>query len=698
MSFDYIEKEDPDYWVEMIYNNFTNKSLGNKQISCGLENDYPNPYVDLDEIKNVLAKLKTFAHSNQEFQYVATDGKAYHLNNDGQVEESKLSDDDIIKGNFSGKDLIARFYKENGSLQVSSMGISRDVPITDKLTTKKEKHVADKESVSEDMLHATQNYLKKHRTEDFDSPMVIDNTGKFPSGSDIEVNGESSIFAVIADGGDLVVTLLKTAEIERKFYLENNPAGKSPSFSLPGEVTGFVEGGASAVTDITSLVSMCYEVVVDDDKRNEMKQGFSALANEVKKNPAQLFPLLGEMVLSGATGLESKEYAEIVADTTDAGRVGHLVVKAAVTTTVTVLGIVFTGGVSKAGKVADVSRGIANKLSRTQDLIEIFGPIGKHFRHDVKQKIFNLSEELQDKFVKDFKKKISKADADILSKNPELIDVWSNCAKTMKNADKIASVDMLECMQKHSKVSLKHLDDFITDDFKDDLHKFFKENKDEILKSEDKFKALVGDLDEIPSFVSDEMSVIKSRYSFVKDIKLKRQLVLQAAKGYARNRLGDFFKEAGIEAIKQIFSYYLLKFEKNNYCIKDESFFFLDSDFNWDDFWFDVIGAGLTSVKKLNVFEAAVFDCLFGGDITKLYVVRDIFETLYRDDVFSNMSEEQKNKIYKNLRQFGAQCLINVAFHLLPKVADDSKINYFTTHFLDFWSKYICGEIDSIIK
>ncbi len=469
--------------------------------------------------------------------------------------------------------------------------------------------------------------------------------------------------------------------------MENNPAGKSPSFSLPGEVTGFVEGGASAVTDITSLVSMCYEVVVDDDKRNEMKQGFSALADEVKKNPAQLFPLLGEMVLSGATGLESKEYAEIVADTTDAGRVGHLVVKAAVTTTVTVLGIVFTGGVSKAGKVADVSLGIANKLSRTQDLIEIFGPIGKHFRHDVKQKIFNLSEELQDKFVKDFKKKISKADADILSKNPELIDVWSNCAKTMKNADKIASVDMLECMQKHSKVSLKYLDDFITDEIKDDLHKFFKENKDEILKSEEKFKALVGDLDDIP----DDMKKIKNRYSFVKDKKLGRHLALQAGKGFARRCPKQFALEAGCELLRQISIYYLLKYEKNGY--NGSSFWSLDSTFNGWDVSYDVIAAGIAGCKNYDAGKAFILDCIAGGDITKISDVLDIYINNY-----AHLSKEHIGEIKTKLEQFSAQCLINAVIYLLPKVADKSELDFLTKQFLDFWSKHLCGEIDSIIK
>jgi hypothetical protein len=252
----------------------------------------------------------------------------------------------------------------------------------------------------------------------------------------------------------------------------------------------------------------------------------------------------------------------------------------------------------------------------------------------------------------------------------------------MKNSSKIASVDMLECMQKHSEVSFKYLDDFITDEIKDDLHKFFKENKDEILKSEEKFKALVGDLDDIP----DDMKKIKKRYSFVKDKKLGSHLALQAGKGFARRCPKQFAVGAFFEAVNQFLIYYLLKYEKCGF--KDASFWFPDSTFNRWDVSSDVIAAGIASCKNYDESKAFILDCVAGGDVTKLSDALNYF-------IFQEGSwDEVKNK----LTQFGVQCLITGTIKLLPKVADKSELDFLTSQFLDFWSKHISGEIDSIIK
>ena len=79
--------------------------------------------------------------------------------------------------------------------------------------------------------------------------------------------------------------------------------------------------------------------------------------------------------------------------------------------------------------------------------------------------------------------------------------------------------------------------------------------------------------------------------------------------------------------------------------------------------------------------------------VTKISDVLDIYINNY-----GHLSKEHIGEIKTKLGQFSAQCLINAAIYLLPKVADKSELDFLTKQFLDFWSKHLCGEIDSIIK
>ena len=324
---------------------------------------------------------------------------------------------------------------------------------------------------------------------------------------------------------------------------------------------------------------------------------------------------------------------------------------------------------------------VEGNVSKTKELKAVFGEnVANRLRKDVKLKIYKLSEEQQTLFFKDFIN-LTPEEAEILSKNPALIDVWSNSVKSLKTTDKIASVEMLECIQKHSNVSLNNVEKFISDDIKGDLHKFFKENKTEILQSEQKFKVLVGDLDEIPSYDVDELSKIKNLYSFVKNKKLSRELVSQAGKGFARRCPKEFAVGALCEATKQLLTYIVLRYEHK------------DLIFNWVDFTGDVIAAGFEGCKNLEPgLRSIIFDCITGGDLKN---ITDVLEMYFFE---SELDNAQKNTAVAKLKQFGTQCVINVVLGALPRAENDPLLRYTAYQLLDLWSKFLAGEIEFIIK
>jgi len=127
---------------------------------------------------------------------------------------------------------------------------------------------------------------------------------------------------LFSEGTGIVTTLLKTGEVEENVYLDQ-PTEES-YIQAPGVITGSTEVIAQKVTDITSLATTVYSIVVNKQVRRELKVQFLALKKQIGEDPQALYPIFKEIVLTTLSGNTSEEWASITEADTDAGKRSHL--------------------------------------------------------------------------------------------------------------------------------------------------------------------------------------------------------------------------------------------------------------------------------------------------------------------------------------------------------------------------------------
>ena len=217
---------------------------------------------------------------------------------------------------------------------------------------------------------------------------------------------------ILCEAGGIGLSFLKTAEIEQPVYLEV----RENTIKAPPIGTGSLEGGAMAVTDITSMVVTAHDLVTDKEARTEAVEGFVAIKNQVVDDPSILFPILGEIALEEFTGSGKDAFEEMLNTETNSGRKGHLVSKTSVRTATSV----FASGKFLA-KLPDMAVAMAAKMPKAKLWLR-FRSLDEALSADLLKKLDRLPDG-GNKFLDDF----AGASDETLNKflnNSELIDAW----------------------------------------------------------------------------------------------------------------------------------------------------------------------------------------------------------------------------------------------------------------------------------
>ena len=399
------------------------------------------------KIKKILQALAMQFRGSQSVEYVSQ-GIAYRLNGDGEIEQSSLSEDGIIKGRFGGADEIYRFEKnEDGILQLSAYGINQS------LTNIQGKTVA-KEALAKYIKETANKLLAENRVSSPEQKPTQSLDGDaFPDGDKMAINKDAFFPKIISEIGGITLTLLKTSEVEPQVYYSDasklpEDARKDPIIHAPAILTGVAEGVGQEVTDITSLCSMVYGVVVDKEERQNAIDGFVALKDQVKDDPTTLFPLLGDVVLASATSSTSGDFEEMTDGSTDGGRSGHLKTRTATGSVITVVETAVGGGTAM---LPSISKKLAQKIRLQKWLKKIDLPDGVDTKTFTKA-LDNL-EDGGEAFLKDFEEASGEV-VERLVKKPELVDAWTRLRKIGVNEKIFKDVDALEAWTKLESVSV----------------------------------------------------------------------------------------------------------------------------------------------------------------------------------------------------------------------------------------------------
>ena len=246
---------------------------------------------------------------------------------------------------------------EDGVIQVKAFSFSKDITIASGKN-------ADLNLIAQEITNKTNQFLKDNNVKDLNTN-YSDQSEAFGDGKRIEIKG--SYNKIISEGLDLTTELLKTATIKDQVYL--NSTENTVAIHAPGIVTGTVEAGTKAMTDITQPVVMVYGLATDSKARTETWNGLKKIGSQVANDPQKLYPMLGEIILQEATGNTPEEWQEASNSDTDGGRQGHLYSKGAVRTVATI----FASGkiVSKLPEMADnLSNKIDDVILKTKKIWE----------------------------------------------------------------------------------------------------------------------------------------------------------------------------------------------------------------------------------------------------------------------------------------------------------------------------------------
>ena len=274
------------------------------------------------QIKNTLENIRLQLRDGQGFDW-QEEGKIYTLSQEGFLieEQTPLSAEAIRKGDWRGVETqYARFYRtDKGYIQLMAFGFRKDLPV---LKGKK----ADLVALSEHIQQQTNTFFKPLK-EVTDKPQLSPDPDTFADGRRFVISEQASYLRLFSEGTGIVTTLLKTGEVEENVYLEQPT--KETYIQAPGVITGSTEVIAQKVTDVTSLATTVYGIVVDAQVRRELKEEFIALKEQIGDDPQVLYSIFKEIVLTALSGNTSEEWASVTNTDTDTGKRSHLATRAA---------------------------------------------------------------------------------------------------------------------------------------------------------------------------------------------------------------------------------------------------------------------------------------------------------------------------------------------------------------------------------
>ncbi len=317
-----------------------NASIDNKELTSIVEKCFS------DFVSGQLKELAEYASKGQQFE-ILYNGKAYYLDN-GVVKQDNVTYEDIRQGILGDEsESKIRIYKKNGIWQLKVVGINKNFK-------SQNIGVVNYGELSDEICRSTNQWLKEENVTSLSEKTKNHIEDEFPGGEQVQVRGNETFFKIAASGIEMVSEVLKTGEFQQKIYNDNSES----IIKLPGLLTGTSEAALRDVTDVTSIVYTGYELVVSEEKREEVRQSLSAIADAIGEDKSVLFKLLADIALEEATGLTSDEYRELGLNETDGGRKRNLGSRGTTRSVLTIVaGSVFVKQLPK------VAEHIASKLS-----------------------------------------------------------------------------------------------------------------------------------------------------------------------------------------------------------------------------------------------------------------------------------------------------------------------------------------------
>ena len=319
--------------------------------------------ISLSEVQELLRQASSLFGRKIDF---ALGNRVYRLNPKSELEEidQPLSDRTITQGTWPGdaEEYVRLATDTDGIIQFQAFGISTRL----QLALGKR---ADLVKVAQHILEKSNAYLKQHQVRDFqDSPAKrgIDlnaNSQFFADGNAFRLDNNAAYMRFVAEGYDAAKTLLKTSELPEKIYRSSEK--DKVVIHAPGLVTGATEVVAQKVTDLTSLGVLAWDIAVDEQVRKDLWQQFLDIKEQIGENPKQFFPILGNVLVSVATGNSVEEWLSIGNKEADLGKKSHLLTRGTGNAVVVAIG---GGAIIK--ELPEVTQELSKAIKKTKKVLK----------------------------------------------------------------------------------------------------------------------------------------------------------------------------------------------------------------------------------------------------------------------------------------------------------------------------------------
>ncbi|WP_047789797.1 AHH domain-containing protein [Tenacibaculum mesophilum] len=342
--------------------NFSESYLKNlyQAVSLCIEDDSQQ---SIAEITDLLKNLQKQVRTKQGVQF-AQNGKVYQLNTDGEaiVVQNELTDEQITKGEWEGNDEVKMRFTINSKnlLELKAFGFKKDLP----LASGKEASLIDLANHIKEKSNTffTEYTVRNAKVTPQQLGKNLNDGSTFADGDQLNIDNESSFVKITSEGIGIVTTLLKKAEVEKNVYLEKEK--EKTTIHAPGLVTGTVEAGVTAVTDITSMCVMVYDLATDKKTRKEAYDGFVQLKTKVQENKKTIIPIFIDVLSAAVSGNSTAEWKKIKDPDTDKGEKSHLGSRGVVTTVKTVI-----AGAYFIKELPEIVENVAKKID---DIVKVF--------------------------------------------------------------------------------------------------------------------------------------------------------------------------------------------------------------------------------------------------------------------------------------------------------------------------------------
>ncbi|MCB6089433.1 fibronectin type III domain-containing protein [Flavobacterium psychrophilum] len=322
-------------------------------------------------IEAYLTQAVADSRANQSIEF-ENKGIVYKLDSTKKlvIINNPISDDQINAGNWSesGKEIKIRLTINNkGILQIKAFGINKNLVLASNKT-------ANIPQINNHIKEQTNAFFTTYKVA---NPAVTpqqlgitlnNNDEVFADGKKMVIDDKVSFFKILSEGTGLVTSLLKTAEVEDKTYLNSSNA----AIKAPGLVTGSVEVVATKVTDLTSLAIGIYDLATDKKAQTEAWNGLTKITESIGNDATLFLPILTKVLVSAASGNTPEQWQSINNPSTDSGKKGHLVTRGTENTVITAV-----AGVAFVKELPEIAEKLSEKIAKVRNLANIFNNFSK---------------------------------------------------------------------------------------------------------------------------------------------------------------------------------------------------------------------------------------------------------------------------------------------------------------------------------